>query len=181
MFQKMRFLAVFLLLPGIVAWGQTSKGAIAGEVRDSAGAALPGARVELQPQVRPITTDAQGVFTITGLVPGTYGVTISYVGFATYISNVTIVAGQTGHIDAVLEVASASDSVVVTADRPFGEAEAINRTLAAENILQVLPAEVITSLPNANIADALGRMASVSVERDEGEAKYVKSGERSRA
>jgi outer membrane cobalamin receptor len=33
--------------------------------------------------------------------------------------------------------------------------------------------EVITSLPNANIADALGRMASVSVERDEGEAKYV--------
>jgi len=173
MFQKMRFLAVFLLLPGIVAWGQTSKGAIAGEVRDSAGAALPGARVELQPQVRPITTDAQGVFTITGLVPGTYGVTISYVGFATYIGNVTIAAGQTGHIDAVLTVASASDSVVVTADRPFGEAEAINRTLAAENILQVLPAEVITSLPNANIADALGRMASVSVERDEGEAKYV--------
>jgi hypothetical protein len=32
-----------------------------------------------------------------------------------------------------------------------------------------LPAEVITSLPNTNIADAVGRLPSVSLERDEGE------------
>ena len=57
--------------------------------------------------------------------------------------------------------------------RESGEVEAINRTRAADNILQVLPAEVITSLPNANIADALGRMPSVTIERDEGEGKYV--------
>jgi TonB-dependent receptor len=61
----------------------------------------------------------------------------------------------------------------VYAGRAYGDAEAINRTIAAENILQVLPAEVITSLPNANIADALGRMPSVTIERDEGEGKYV--------
>src|SRR6202008_3242601 len=48
-----------------------------------------------------------------------------------------------------------------------------NRTLAAENILQVLPSDVIVSLPNANIADALGRMASVTIERNEREGKYV--------
>ncbi len=107
------------------------------------------------------------------MAPGTYAVTISYVGFAPYSSNVTVTGGQTAQVDAILKVASAGDEVVVTADRPFGEAEAINRTLAAENILQVLPADVIVSLPNANIADALGRMASVSIERDEGEGKYV--------
>src|SRR5262249_14293393 len=32
---------------------------------------------------------------------------------------------------------------------------------------------VITSLPNANIADAVGRLPSVTLERDEGEGKYV--------
>jgi len=37
----------------------------------------------------------------------------------------------------------------------------------------VLPAEVITSLPNANIADAVGRLPGVTLERDEGEGKYV--------
>src|SRR5262249_59956862 len=31
----------------------------------------------------------------------------------------------------------------------------------------------ITSLPNANVADALGRLPSVTLERDEGEGKYV--------
>src|SRR5260370_1147698 len=54
-----------------------------------------------------------------------------------------------------------------------GEVEAINREMNADNILQVLPAEVITSLPNTNIADAVGRLPSVSLERDEGEGKYV--------
>src|SRR5258708_32970025 len=43
----------------------------------------------------------------------------------------------------------------------------------AGTTVQVLPAEVITSLPNTNIADAVGRLPSVSLERDEGEGKYV--------
>ena len=36
-----------------------------------------------------------------------------------------------------------------------------------------MPEEVIRSLPNANLADALGRLPSVTLERDEGEGKYV--------
>jgi TonB-dependent receptor len=63
--------------------------------------------------------------------------------------------------------------VTVTASRQFGEAEAINRERTSDNILQVLPVEIITSLPNTNIADALGRLPSVTLERDEGEGKYV--------
>jgi hypothetical protein len=154
-------------------FSQTIKGIISGVVKDPAGAVLQGAKIGMQPQIRPITTDGQGEFTVTDVTPGTYAVTISYVGFAPYNGSVTVVAGQSAHVDAVLKVANANDEVVVTAERLHGEAEAINRTLAAENILQVLPADVIVSLPNANIADALGRMASVTIERDEGEGKYV--------
>ena len=168
------FMVIVLgLLALIPANGQTGKGIVSGDVKDSGGAVLQGAKVELKPQVRPITTDGQGEFTVTEVTPGEYSVTVSYVGFDPYMGSVTVVAGQTAHIDAVLKVGKASDEVIVTADRPRGEAEAINRTLAAENILQVLPADVIVSLPNANIADALGRMASVTIERDEGEGKYV--------
>jgi len=164
---------VLCLFAFSTAFAQSSKGVISGVVKDAAGAVLQGAKIELQPQVRPLTTDGQGEFTITEAAPGNYTVTITYVGFAPYTGNVNVVGGQTAHVDAVLKVASAADEIVVTADRPHGEAEAINRTLAAENILQVLPADVIVSLPNANIADALGRMASVTIERDEGEGKYV--------
>ncbi|PYV50861.1 MAG: hypothetical protein DMG98_27150 [Acidobacteria bacterium] len=70
-------------------------------------------------------------------------------------------------------MASKNEEIMVYAERAHGEAEAINEERTADNILQVLPAEVITSLPNANVADAIGRLPSVTLERDEGEGKYV--------
>jgi len=155
------------------AFAQSGKGAISGVVKDAGGGVLQGAKIVLQPQIRPISTNGQGEFTVTEVDPGEYAVVISYVGFDPYMGSVIVNTNQTAHIDAVLKVGNTNDQVIVSADRPRGEAEAINRTLAAENILQVLPAEVIVSLPNANIADALGRMASVTIERDEGEGKYV--------
>jgi TonB-dependent receptor len=72
-----------------------------------------------------------------------------------------------------LQVASQADQVVVSAERLQGEAEAINIERTSDDIVQVLPERVITSLPNTNIADAVGRVPSVSLERDEGEGKYV--------
>ena len=63
--------------------------------------------------------------------------------------------------------------VTVSGERQWGEVEAINIERTADNIIQVLPSEVITSLPNTNIADAVGRLPSVSLERDEGEGKYI--------
>ncbi len=84
-----------------------------------------------------------------------------------------VAAGQTVSLDANLAVEAQNLKVLVTADRVSAEAEAINRQRTADNILQVLPYDVIRSLPNANLADALGRLPSVTLERDEGEGKYV--------
>jgi TonB-dependent receptor len=142
-------------------------------VTDSAKAILQGARIELEPKAQPTVSNVQGQFTIADLTPGEYTLTISFVGMASYSKLVTVAAGQVTRVDAELQVASTAESVTVTAKRVHGEAEAINRERTAENILQVLPAEVITSLPNANVADAIGRLPSVTLERDEGEGKYV--------
>jgi len=76
-------------------------------------------------------------------------------------------------VNAVLQLGTQNESVTVHSDREGGEAEALDIERTADNIVQVLPADVITSLPNTNIADALGRLPSVSLERDEGEGKYV--------
>ncbi len=164
---------MFALLGSSLLISQNLKGILVGTVKDESGAILQGARITLEPAAQPATSNGQGAFFFNSLSAGSYKVTVSFVGFEPFTKEVSLTAGQATQIDAVLKVASANDEVIVTAERPRGEAEAINRTLAAENILQVLPAEVITSLPNANIADALGRMPSVSIERDEGEGKYV--------
>jgi len=168
-----QIISILFIFTSICALGQTGKGIIAGAVKDVQSKALQGARIELQPAVQPVVSNGQGQFALADVTPGTYVVTVSYVGFSSYSTTVTVVAGQTVNVDAILSVASSNQQVIVTEERPHGEAEAINRTLAAENILQALPSEVITSLPNANIADALGRMPSVTLERDEGEGKYV--------
>jgi len=152
---------------------QAGRGAIRGSATDSAGAVLQGAEVTLDPLVSPTVSGLQGEFTFPDLAPGNYTLTVSYVGFSSFTTSVTVRSGQVTHIDAKLAVATTNEEVMVYADRPHGEAEAINRERTSDNILQVLPSEVITSLPNTNIADALGRLPSVTLERDEGEGKYV--------
>jgi TonB-dependent receptor len=155
------------------ALAQTGKGSMTGHLTDSAGGALLAAQITVQPGGYSIVSNGLGDFTIKDLAPGDYEVTVAYVGFASLTSKVTVVAGQVARADLVLKVASASQEMVVTAEVPHAEAEAINRERAADNILDVMTAEVITSLPNANVADAIGRLPGVSLERDEGEGKYI--------
>jgi len=148
-------------------------GRISGVVTDSSGAVLPGARVDLQQSNESAVSDSQGQFTLPNLPPGSYTVMVSYVGFARFETSVTVAVGQTAHLNAALKLASQNDVVIVTAERAHGEAEAINEQKVADNILNVLPSKVIVSLPNANVADAVGRLPGVTLERDEGEGKYV--------
>jgi TonB-dependent receptor len=164
---------LFCIFLTTMAGAQERRGTISGRVTDTAGGALQGAKVEIEPKALTTASGGQGEFVVTDLAPGSYTVTVSYVGFAPLISTVDVAAGQVAHLDAVLKVASKMEEITVTAERVHGEAEAINRERASDNILQVLPVEVITSLPNTNIADALGRLPSVTLERDEGEGKYV--------
>lgn len=163
-----------LLVPGLRSLqAQTQNGTITGTVQDAGGSVLVSARITVDPTGRQAATDEQGQFRISNLPPGSYTVTASYVGFTNFTATVTVPAGQTVSVSPKMNVASGADTVLVTAERLQGEAEAINIERLSSQIVQVLPEKVITSLPNTNIADAVGRVPSVSLERDEGEGKYV--------
>jgi TonB-dependent receptor len=158
--------------PALLA--QERAGSLTGRVADSSNNALPGAAVQVEPRSITVITDHDGLFTISNLAPGTYKVSISYIGFNPDTREVGVDPGSQSRMDAKLRPAvSTSEEVTVTASRSRGEVEALNQQKTSENILNVLPEEVITSLPNANVADAIGRLPSVSLERDEGEGKYV--------
>ena len=149
---------------------QTTKSVLTGRVTDVTGAVLQGAQIQLQPTGVTVASDVQGDFTIADVSAGDYKLTVSYLGFKDFNEDLKLGAGENQSIEAKLEVANDAQQILVTDDLPRGEAEAINRTRMADNIMQVLPALIITSLPNANVADAVGRMPSVSLERIEGEA-----------
>jgi TonB-dependent receptor len=163
---------VMLFIP-LAGSSQTGKGSISGRVTDAAGSVLQGARIELTPSAGSVVSDIQGEFVVPNLVPGSYQVSITFVGFAPFSKTVAVVAGQPARLDAIMQVASATQEILVTATDVHGDAEAINRIDTSENILNVITNDQIMSLPNADVADALGRMLGVTLERDEGEGKYV--------
>ena len=68
------------LLVARSGWAQATAGSMAGVVRDTSGAALPGATVEvaspaLIEKVRSTVTDEQGRYNVVDLRPGIYTVT----------------------------------------------------------------------------------------------------------
>ena len=181
MFRKIFLFTLFLAfycVPSIAGESTADKGvsssdgSVSGTVKDTAGAVLQGAQLVLQPTTTTVTSDARGVYLIPNLKPGSYTVTISYIGFTAQTSTITVTAGQTTLLDATLSVSSTSQQIEVTAELE-GDAAAINEQRVSDNILDVQTDTQIQSLPNANIADALGRMPGVTLQRNEGEGQYV--------
>jgi TonB-dependent receptor len=176
---SMRKLCSFLLVLTCSLWlipagvAQTGKGSITGSVTDTSGGALVGAQVSIESRGVSTVSDAKGQFFINDLEPGSYAIAVTYVGFKTFTQTVNVTAGHAATVEAKLGVESQNLEVLVTAERASGEAEEVNRERSADSIVQVLTSDVIRSLPNANMADALGRLPSVTIERDEGEGKYV--------
>jgi len=170
-------ITILLIVPAISATAVANAagpndGSVSGTIRDSSGAALTGAQVLLQPTGTTVTSDKQGSYLIPNVTPGTYTVTISYVGFANSVNTITVAAGQTASLETILTVGSASQQIEVNATLE-GDAASINEQRVSDNILDVQTEAQIRSLPNANIADVVGRMPGVTLQRNEGEGQYV--------
>lgn len=157
------------------SFAQSPKASINGTVTDNSNAVVQGARVVVTPGNIVTATDSTGHFTVSGLAPGMYNVTITDAGFNPVTESVTVNAGQTQPVNAVLQVGSASEQVVVSAGAgPIQTTtQAINEEITSANIVNVMPLTEIEALPNANIADAVGRLPDVTLQRNEGQGEYV--------
>ena len=152
---------------------QSQAGSISGTLMDSAGAVLRGAQVSIPAKGMFVSTDEQGRFFFSGLQPGNYTISVSYIGFENLTKNVTVNPGESTTVSLQLQVESQKQSVLVTAGSASAEVEAVNEERAADNLIQVMPTQVITSLPDRNLGDAISRMASVALTRNEGQANFV--------
>ncbi len=107
-----------------LASAQTALGSIAGTVRDTTGAVLPGVTVEasspaLIEKVRVAATDGEGRYQITELRPGTYAVTFTLEGFTVVKRDgIELNTGFTATINADLRVGSVSETITVSGQTP---------------------------------------------------------------
>src|SRR5438445_7605451 len=78
-----------LVCIGLLPTTAHAQSAIGGTVKDTSGAVLPGVTVEVSSPVliektRSVATDSNGEYKVVDLRPGTYVVTFSLQGFATF-------------------------------------------------------------------------------------------------
>src|SRR3989441_8895393 len=140
LFVVMAGVALSMLTPGMVRAQSALSGAIAGVVRDTTGAVLPGVTVEaaspaLIEKVRTSVTDDQGQYRIIELRPGTYSVTFALPGFATFKRDgLELPPSFTATINAELKVGGLQETVTVSGQTPLVDVQNLTqgRTISKE-------------------------------------------------
>ncbi len=141
-----------LMLPG-ATHAQVLYGSLTGNITDSAGASVPGATVSAVNNgtnvSKETTTNGEGIYQFSDLLPGVYKVTISGTGFTTSVSEgVNIEVNNVRRLDMTLQPGGVSDSVTVNADSQA----ALQTDRADVNVTQT--ARQVNDLP---IAGSAGR------------------------
>ena len=161
-----------LLLSSVVSAQQAS--GIAGIVRDSSGAVLPGVTVEaaspaLIERFRTVATDGEGRYTIVDLRPGSYAVIFSLQGFKTSRrEGIVLTSGFTATVNADLQVGAVEETVTVTGESPVVDTQNVRRqTVATSELLETLPTgtkhinTLVTLTPGfTGVIDVSGRYAT---------------------
>jgi hypothetical protein len=112
------FVLVAIFFAATISVAQTSKGIIAGTVKDSTGAVVPDATVSakntLTGETRTSSTTQIGTYRIEAVEPGTYSITVAANRFkTTTVDKVDVKASVITTVNADLAVGVASETVVV--------------------------------------------------------------------
>ena len=123
-----------------------AQASIAGVVKDSSGAVLPGVTVEaaspvLIEKTRSAVTDGTGQYRIENLRPGTYSVTFTLSGFsATKREGIELTGSFTANVNADLRVGTVAETITVTGETPVVDVQNAQRqTVLSKDVLNAIP------------------------------------------
>lgn len=122
-------LIVTILLP-LNSFSQTLGGTITGVVRDqSTGETMPGVNVVIEGTLRGASTGPDGEFTITGVAPGTYSLSLTFISYKPVrVEGVEVRTGSVSVINVAMSDQSVEldDIVVVATKRTDSEVSVMN-------------------------------------------------------
>ena len=148
---------------------------IEGVVHDiSLGERMIGANVYLEGTSIGSITNTEGEFIIHRVPKGEYVLKVSYIGYVDYTESITVSSNEVLKRNINLDYKGSFDleQVVITAQAK-GQYKAINEQLNASSMKNVVSAERIQELPDANAAEVLGRLPGITLERSGGEGQKV--------
>jgi hypothetical protein len=167
-------LLAILAMAGAPAYGQGNTTTLSGVVTDDQGGVVPGADVTAKNNATATTiqgvTDGTGRFTLAGVAPGTYTVTVALMGFKTAIlPDVEVLTGTPASVKVILKVGTLEETVVVTGQTEIVQSTSptVSSTIAVKQIQQ-LPVithtalDYVISLPGIQTAGSDTRLSTVN-------------------
>lgn len=138
-------LSLFVVLTATLMWGQTNTAVITGNVTDSAGAVIPGAKVRITSVTtnvaRDFTTNSSGYFTSVPLNPDTYSVTVTAPGFMTQTqAGIVLQVQDRLNLNFKMAVGAVTQTVEVTNATPTIDTQ-------TSSLGQVVEAKTIAAMP----------------------------------
>ena len=174
---RISFVVALLLLAATLQDNQAlaaDNGVLQGSVRDAQTTdPLPSASVVLVGTSFGAATDVNGMYIIRNIPPGTYTMRVSYIGYKNVEQPIELKEGDNLVKDVKLEAVAVQGEVVTVTAQARGQKEAINEQLASQQIVNVVSSARIQELPDANAAEAAGRLPGVSLLREGGEGSQV--------
>jgi TonB-dependent receptor len=136
---------------------------------------LSGALVRVQGTPLFATTDVAGIYRLDRVPSGSQTLAVSYLGSETATVQVQVEVGQVVELTIELEPEPTYYETVTVVAEPFleGQASALNQQKTAINIKNIISSDQIGRFPDPNSAEATQRVSGVTVQRDQGEGRYV--------
>ncbi|MBM3843436.1 MAG: TonB-dependent receptor [Verrucomicrobia bacterium] len=170
-------LLVGIVLSVTAVQAQTASGILAGRVRDGSGNPLASARVAVVNTNLEAVTERDGDYYLGTVPAGNYTVRVSYLGLPARDELVVVTAGERTTLDVRLGVADSDEVVQLEAmsieGQRAGQARALNLQRASGNLRNIVAADAIGRFPDQNAAETMQRITGVSLERDQGEGRFI--------
>ena len=161
---------VFLQCPLIGQDGRLLTGRV---LDDATGEPLAGATVQVANTLRGTATDLDGNFSFSNLSQGGFSIEISYISYES--ATVPVAFGSASNKNIVVRLkplATGIDEVRVLGQAE-GQTKAYLEQRLAENIKNVVSSEQIVKFPDLNAAEVMQRIPGITLQRDQGEGRYV--------
>ncbi|SFS12969.1 Carboxypeptidase regulatory-like domain-containing protein [Granulicella pectinivorans] len=144
-YPTLALLLLSLVFSASTAHAQALYGSVTGTITDASGAVIPNAAIVLTNQgtsaVQTVTTDAQGLYTVRNLLPGSYSISLARTGsFAGYLQrDIAIEINRESRIDITLQAASVTTEISVGTSAPMLQTETaeVNHEISQTQIAEL--------------------------------------------
>lgn len=138
------------------------------------GIALEGAKVRIKELNREAISQRDGRFIFVDVKPGEYTLETSYIGADNISRKITVTDLRTTRTNFQLQGVSGLVENVIVIGQAAGMNKALNKQRSADNIITSVSADAIGQFPDTNVSESLQRLPGLSIERDQGEGRYVR-------